>query len=75
MCRVVLFVWPTWYGSEHLICVAGGWGDGGSGVGGHFRLRETQGSTHRGVRTSASDLDPKAGGLGPRSWVGAQLLT
>ena len=43
--------------------------------GGHFRLRETQVSTHRGARTSASELDPKAGGLGPRSWVWAQLLT
>ena len=61
-------------GSERLICVVRVWGDGGS-RGGHFRLRETQVSTHRGARTSASDLDPKAGGLGPRSWVRAQLLT
>lgn len=28
--RVVLFVWPTWCGSEHLICVVRVWGDGGS---------------------------------------------
>lgn len=28
--RVVLFVWPMWCGSEHVICVVGVWGDGGS---------------------------------------------